>query len=100
MGLGEGEDARLLEAGHAYGYDTDSALGGFADAEAWPILAGRWREALEESLPGVVEDLPYYFSRVSTRTSPPTLCSSGPAVMGRTPSGWGGVRPGRLPPSW
>ncbi|WP_240136185.1 DUF4241 domain-containing protein [Streptomyces sp. MUM 178J] len=38
--------------------------GGFADAEAWPVLAGRYREALEENLPGVVEDLPDCFGRV------------------------------------
>ncbi|MCX4742521.1 DUF4241 domain-containing protein [Streptomyces antibioticus] len=51
LALSEGEDPRLLLDGHAYGFDTDTASGGFADAAAWES-ARRRREDREQ--PGVV----------------------------------------------
>ncbi|MFD9459475.1 DUF4241 domain-containing protein [Streptomyces sp. NPDC060027] len=48
MGLGEGEDPRLLLDGHAYGFGTDAATGGFADASGWKVLSGKIRRYYDE----------------------------------------------------
>ncbi|MEU1616859.1 DUF4241 domain-containing protein [Streptomyces sp. NPDC005722] len=48
LALGEGEDPRLLLDGHAYGFGTDTATGGFADAGAWETLSGKVRRHYEE----------------------------------------------------
>ncbi|MFE4962613.1 DUF4241 domain-containing protein [Streptomyces sp. NPDC056660] len=43
LGLGEGEDPRLLLDGHAYGFGTDAAQGSFADASGWDTLSATFR---------------------------------------------------------
>ncbi|MFD7704196.1 DUF4241 domain-containing protein [Streptomyces caelestis] len=48
LALSEGEDARLLLDGHAYGFGTDSATGSVADAAAWETLSGKVRRHHEE----------------------------------------------------
>ncbi|MFE9880652.1 DUF4241 domain-containing protein [Streptomyces sp. NPDC005784] len=48
MGLSEGDDPRLLLDGHAYGFGTDGASGGFADASGWKVLSGKIRRYYEE----------------------------------------------------
>ncbi|WP_107459278.1 DUF4241 domain-containing protein [Streptomyces colonosanans] len=49
MGLSEGDDPRLLLDGHAYGFGTDVAAGGFADASGWRTLSAKIRRYYEES---------------------------------------------------
>jgi hypothetical protein len=44
MGLAQEDDIRLLRDGHAYGFSTDVAAGGFADAVGWPVLCEPFRE--------------------------------------------------------
>ncbi|GGY06666.1 DUF4241 domain-containing protein [Streptomyces hiroshimensis] len=65
MGLGAGEDVRLLRDGHAYGFSTDTATGGFADAVAWPVLAGLFRQALQTNATGPAEQLSDGFLRTT-----------------------------------
>ncbi|MFE0626404.1 DUF4241 domain-containing protein [Streptomyces sp. NPDC058864] len=48
LALSEGEDPRLLLDGHAYGFGTDTAAGGFADAAAWETLSAKVRRYYEE----------------------------------------------------
>ncbi|MEU0437731.1 DUF4241 domain-containing protein [Streptomyces sp. NPDC006290] len=48
LALSQGEDPRLLLDGHAYGFGTDGAAGGFADAAAWETLSGRVRRYYED----------------------------------------------------
>ncbi|MFF2792767.1 DUF4241 domain-containing protein [Streptomyces sp. NPDC058049] len=48
MALRPGDDTRLLRAGEAYGFDTDGAMGAFADAGAWGPLRQRFRAAIED----------------------------------------------------
>ncbi|MFD5816688.1 DUF4241 domain-containing protein [Streptomyces sp. NPDC127038] len=48
LALSQDEDPRLLLDGHAYGFGTDGAAGGFADAAAWETLAGRVRRYYED----------------------------------------------------
>lgn len=43
LALSGDEDPRLLLDGHAYGFGTDSAAGGVADAAAWETLSGKVR---------------------------------------------------------
>nr|MDT0657648.1 DUF4241 domain-containing protein [Micromonospora sp. DSM 115978] len=45
MGLGPGEDVRMLRNGQAYGFDADAGTVGFADGAAWPELCATFREA-------------------------------------------------------
>ncbi|MFE1442303.1 DUF4241 domain-containing protein [Streptomyces sp. NPDC058739] len=40
LALSEGDDPRLLPDGHAYGFETDTASGGFADAAVWESVSG------------------------------------------------------------
>lgn len=48
LALSRDEDPRLLLDGHAYGFGTDGAAGGFADAAAWETLSGRVRRYYED----------------------------------------------------
>lgn len=48
LALSEDEDPRLLLDGHVYGFGTDSAAGGVADAAAWETLSSKVRRHYEE----------------------------------------------------
>ncbi|MCF4140818.1 DUF4241 domain-containing protein [Streptomyces sp. Tue 6430] len=47
LALSGDEDPRLLLDGHAYGFGSDGATGGFADAAAWETLSGKVRRYYE-----------------------------------------------------
>ncbi|CAL9610634.1 hypothetical protein SUDANB176_05622 [Streptomyces sp. enrichment culture] len=57
LALSGDEDPRLLLDGHAYGFGTDGAAGGFADAAAWKTLSGKVRRYYEEQDDGACESL-------------------------------------------
>ncbi|MFJ8645394.1 DUF4241 domain-containing protein [Streptomyces sp. NPDC093546] len=57
MALGEDHDPRLLPDGGAYGFDTDSATGCFADGAAWEPLKRLYARALFENDETAGEDL-------------------------------------------
>ncbi|MEV0173233.1 DUF4241 domain-containing protein [Streptomyces sp. NPDC050803] len=57
LALSEGEDPRLLLDGHAYGFGTDGAAGGFADAAAWETLSGKVRRYYEAQDRGACESI-------------------------------------------
>ncbi|GAB2800782.1 hypothetical protein GCM10027073_36260 [Streptomyces chlorus] len=46
-----------LPDGHAYGFSTDGAAGGFADAAAWETLSGKVRRYYEEQDDGACEPI-------------------------------------------
>ncbi|MEU7417581.1 DUF4241 domain-containing protein [Streptomyces antibioticus] len=48
LALSEDEDPRLVLDGHAYGFDTDTASGGFADAAAWETLSEKVRRYYDQ----------------------------------------------------
>ncbi|MFD4956567.1 DUF4241 domain-containing protein [Streptomyces sp. NPDC058451] len=57
LALSEGEDSRLLLDGHAYGFSTDGAAGGFADAATWEMLSEKVGRYYEEQNDGACESI-------------------------------------------
>lgn len=94
LGLGEGEDPRLLLDGHAYGFGTDAAQGSFADASGWDTLAGTFRRYFDGDGDGGVEEVRTGTLRVAdekTGGDLVTFCTGGDGTwsvwLGRAASG-------------
>ncbi|MGW5639681.1 DUF4241 domain-containing protein [Streptomyces sp. NPDC003832] len=95
LALAEGEDPRLLLDGHGYGFGTDTATGGFADAVAWRALAERFRRFHdEEQDDDACEEIDESHVRVADRESGSDLVSfptggdgTWPVWLGRSATG-------------
>ncbi|MGW2681394.1 DUF4241 domain-containing protein [Streptomyces sp. NPDC001436] len=48
MGLAVGDDIERLQQGQGVGFETDTAMGCFSDAVAWPALTAPFRKFWEE----------------------------------------------------
>ncbi|MFG2941918.1 DUF4241 domain-containing protein [Streptomyces sp. NPDC048282] len=94
MGLGAGEDPRLLLDGEAYGFVTDAAHGAFADAAGWDPLSGTFRRYYDGEGEHGVEEVRTGTMRVADRKSGGdlvTFCTCGDGAwsvwLGRSASG-------------
>lgn len=94
MGLGAGEDPRLLLDGEAYGFVTDAAQGAFADASGWDPLSGTFRRYYDGEGDHGVEEVRTGTMRVADRKTGGdlvTFCTCGdgawPVWLGRSASG-------------
>lgn len=56
MGLAAGDDVERLSQGDKVGFETDSSMGSFGDATAWPALTAPFRKSWEQrrSAPGTL----------------------------------------------
>lgn len=58
MGLAAGDDIERLRQGDEVGFSTDTSMGSFGDAAAWPALTAPFREFWEQcrkaTAPGIV----------------------------------------------
>lgn len=96
MGLAAGEDTRILRDGHAYGFATDVAGGGFADGVAWPALCEPFREEQRGRGLHGVERLSDGFARTTVEASAADLVSFATSGDGGYPVWLGRGRSGEL----
>ncbi|GGL86801.1 hypothetical protein GCM10010129_33250 [Streptomyces fumigatiscleroticus] len=94
MALSERDDPRLLLDGHAYGFATDGAAGGFADASAWDTLSAKVRRYHEEDDDTAAEPISDGCLRVTdeeTGSDLVSFCTEGdgtwPVWLGRSATG-------------